>query len=95
MSQIAEFERIEAIATNPSALDELWMREIRALRDSLAANIPPSTNPAFFERVRRVEAAINARLSEKQWWEKPPGIIAIAVIGTIIAAAILYLVGWN
>ena len=95
MDRAAEFERIEAIAMDAARLRDLSLREVRKLRDSLLSSAPLSTNPKFIERVRRVETALNARLSEKPWWQKPLGIVFLSVVAAFLAAAVLRLLGWR
>ncbi|OGI64795.1 MAG: hypothetical protein A2W18_00655 [Candidatus Muproteobacteria bacterium RBG_16_60_9] len=31
----------------------------------------------------------------KAWWERPLGILVLTVVGTFIAAGLIYFVGWN
>lgn len=94
MDKIAEFERIEGIVKNPPQLRSLTKNEAQALADSLAANVPPSSNPAFFERVRRVESALHQKLAQElAWWQRPWGAIAIAIFSAVVSAAATKLLG--
>ena len=93
MDKVAEFERIEAVVNDAATFRTLKAKEVEALRDSLRANTPLSHNTGFVERVRRVELSLSDRLNQKHWWERPLGIVFLAVLAGVIIAAIVCWLG--
>jgi hypothetical protein len=92
--KVANFERIETLVRE-GKLETMSSAEVKTLRNSLLTEAPLSDNPKFQQRLHRVESALANRLSEeKSWWEKPLGIILISVVGSVIAAAIAFYLGW-
>jgi hypothetical protein len=88
MNPIAEFERIETIVKNGS-IGNIPIAKIREERDLLLRNSPTSNNPQFAQRWERVHLALTARIeSNLAWWQKPLGVIAIAVISAVLSAAV-------
>ena len=86
--RVANFERIERLVKDGS-IDSLPVAEVRKLRDSLLRNSPTSHNPQFEQRWKRVELALAARIAANlHWWQKPLGVIAIAVLSAILSAAV-------
>ena len=86
--RVANFERIEALVQNGS-IDSRPIAEVRKLHDSLLRNSPTSHNPQFEQRWKRVEMALAARIAtDLHWWQKPLGVIAIAVLSAILSAAV-------
>jgi len=91
--RIANFDRIEAIVKT-GAIDSLSFTEVKKERDSLLRDSPTSNNPQFEQRWKRVEMALSARLSQElQWWQKPLGAIAIAVLSAVLSAAVTLWLG--
>jgi hypothetical protein len=91
--RIANFERIEQLMRD-GKFQSMPIKEVKVLRQSLLADAPTSDNPQFVQRLQRVESALAIRVSEtKHWWSKPFGVIALRVIGGLIAAAAVYYLG--
>ena len=85
---IANFERIEALVQR-GAIDSLPISEVRKEHGSLLRSTPTSQNPQFEQRWKRVEIALSSRIAaEIQWWQKPLGVIAIAVLSAVLSAAV-------
>jgi hypothetical protein len=86
--RVANFERIEALVQS-GRVDSLPIADVRKEHNSLLRNSPTSHNPQFEQRWKRVEMALAARLArDLHWWQKPLGVIAIAVLSAILSAAV-------
>ena len=86
--RVANFDRIEKIVKS-GRINSLSIREVRKEYDSLLRNSPTSHNPQFEQRWKRVELALSSRIgSELHWWQKPLGVIAIAVLSAMLSAAL-------
>ncbi|MFH1817589.1 MAG: hypothetical protein ABIK08_15495 [Pseudomonadota bacterium] len=92
MSQIAEFERIESIVKD-GRLNSMPIPEARKERDLLLRKSPTSSNPQFMQRWDRVLFALNERIEELAWWQKPLGTIAITVLAAVLSAALTFWLG--
>ena len=85
---IVNFNRIEALVKS-GAIDTLPIADIRKEHGSLLRSTPTSQNPQFEQRWARVEISLSSRIAaELQWWQKPPGVIAIAVLSAVFSAAV-------
>ena len=90
---VANFERIENLVKT-GELETLPFAELRKEQASLLSNSPTSRNPQFEQRWQRVDKALTARLAQElQWWQKPLGAIAIAVLATVLSAAVTFWLG--
>lgn len=86
--RVANFERIEDLVKS-GRMDSLSIAAVRQEYNSLLLNSPTSNNPQFEQRWKRVELAFASRIaSELHWWQKPLGVIAIAVLSAILSAAL-------
>lgn len=92
MDPIAEFERIEALAKS-GAFRTMPISRARNERDTLLRSTPTSNNPQFIQRWDRVLMQLNERIEELAWWQKPTGAIAIAVLSTVLSAALTFWLG--
>ena len=93
MDQISEFERIESIVKD-GRINSLQISEVRKERDLLLQNSPTSANPQFIQRWNRVLIALTTRIeSDLAWWQKPLGVIGIAVISAVLSAVVTALLG--
>lgn len=92
MTAISEFERIESLVKS-GGLEKMSVALARKERDILLRNTPTSNNPQFVQRWDRVLLALNDRIEELAWWQKPLGVIAIAVLSTVLAAALTFWLG--
>ena len=87
MSAISEFERIEALVKDGS-FEKLSKRELQNMQGTLLRGTPTSSNPQFVQRWERVNLAISNKLGELAWWQRPLGVIAIAVLSAVLSAAV-------
>jgi len=88
MDKTEEFERTESLVKD-GRINSLPISEARKERDLLLRNSPTSSNPQFMQRWERVHIALTARIdSELDWWQKPLGVIAIAVISAVLSAVV-------
>ena len=86
--RVANFERIEGLVKS-GRIDSLPIAEVRKEHNSLLRNSPTSHNPQFEQRWKRVELAFASRIAgELHWWQKPLGVIAIAVLAAVLSAAL-------
>ncbi|WP_394672582.1 hypothetical protein [Limnobacter sp.] len=92
MSDISEFERIESIVKS-GGLEKMPVASARKERDVLLRSTPTSNNPQFIQRWDRVLFALNDRIEELAWWQKPLGTIAITVLAAVISAALTFWLG--
>lgn len=93
MSDISEFERIESIV-KVGGLEKMSIATVRKERDALIRSSPTSNNPQFIQRWERVLFALNKHIeNDLAWWQKPLGAIAIAVLSTVLAAALTFWLG--
>lgn len=85
--QIDNFDRIEAIVKSGD-IESLPIAEIRKELSSLLSHTPTSRNPQFMQRWERVKIALQTRIeNELPWWQKPIGILGIAIFAAIVSAA--------
>ena len=85
---IANFERIEALVKN-GAIDTMSIADVRKEYGSLLRSTPTSQNPQFEQRWKRVEISLSSRIAaELKWWQKPLGVIVIAVLSAVLSAAV-------
>jgi hypothetical protein len=86
--RVANFERIEGLVKS-GRIDSLPIRDVRNEHKSLLRNSPTSHNPQFEQRWKRVELALSSRIaSDLRWWQKPLGVIVIAVLSAVLSAAV-------
>ena len=91
--QINNFDRIEAIVKSGD-IDSLPISVIRQELSSLLSNSPTSSNSQFMQRWDRVKIALQSRIdNELHWWQKPIGVIGIAIFAAIVSAAATKLLG--
>ena len=102
IEKVRNFEHIESVVSDDKKLMALPLVEVRRLRHSLLTESPTSKNPEFHQRFMRVNEILSGRITEiiakeskKQWWEKPLGIVFLLVFGAVIAAGIIYFIGWS
>jgi hypothetical protein len=88
MSAISEFERIEALVKDGS-VQKLSTTELQKMQGTLLRSTPTSSNPQFVQRWERVNLALSNELQGKlAWWQRPLGVIAIAVLSAVLSAAV-------
>lgn len=67
--------------------------EQKAIREHLSFILPKLKEPnTLIEPIKQALAAIDSR---KSWYEKPLGVLAISIVGAIIASGIIFKLGWN
>lgn len=87
MSDISEFERIEA-SVKDGSFEKLSKTELQKMQGTLLRSTPTSSNPQFVQRWERVNLAISNELGKLAWWQRPLGTVAIAVLVAVLSAAV-------
>lgn len=72
---------------------KLLSHEQKEVREHLSFILPKLKEPnTLIEPIKQALTAIDSR---KSWFEKPLGILVISIVGTIIAAGVIFKFGWN
>lgn len=84
-----DIEESIASAYNPS----LTYKERKQVQTHLTYILPKLKEPNSL--IDPVKGALTQITQHRPWHEKPIGILLIAIVGAVISAGIVFILGWN